>query len=237
MRLYVNGDSHAAAAEAVNQHAFAEDDSRYFYLGRAPHPENKAVSWAKRLSEVIKATLYLDAESASSNARIMRTTRSWLANNQPWWPETLVIVQWSTWEREEWIIDGAEYQVTASGIDDVPADHQDRYRQWVADLDWNQCVQKAHADIWAFHQELNSQGVKHVFFNGNNHFESLPETQCRDWGVAYIDPYNPKSTYDQWLKSHGFATVSPDSWHFGEDAHAAWSRFVLKYIINNNLMV
>ena len=50
MRIYVNGDSHTAAAEAVNQHAFAEDDGRYFYLGRAPHPANKRVSWAQRLS-------------------------------------------------------------------------------------------------------------------------------------------------------------------------------------------
>jgi hypothetical protein len=44
MILYVNGDSHTAAAEAVNPHAFAEDDSALFYLGRAPHPENLAVS-------------------------------------------------------------------------------------------------------------------------------------------------------------------------------------------------
>ena len=43
MMLYVNGDSHTAGAEAVNSHAFAEDDPDLFYLGRAPHPENLAV--------------------------------------------------------------------------------------------------------------------------------------------------------------------------------------------------
>jgi hypothetical protein len=38
MILYVNGDSHTAAAEAVNPHAFAEDDPiALFYMGRALH--------------------------------------------------------------------------------------------------------------------------------------------------------------------------------------------------------
>ena len=47
MILYVNGDSHTAAAEAVNPHAFAMDDRPLFYLGRAPHPDNVSVSWGK----------------------------------------------------------------------------------------------------------------------------------------------------------------------------------------------
>ena len=237
MRIYVNGDSHAAAAEAVNQHAFAEDDSRYFYLGRAPHPANKRVSWAQRLSEVIKATLYLDAESASSNQRIMRTTREWIDRQRSWLPETVIIIQWSTWEREEWWIDGTTYQVTASGIDDVPVNYQDRYRQWIADMDWQRVTERAHAEIWQFHQELEDLGARHIFFNGNNHFGKIPENQQRSWGTSYIGPYDAQSTYDQWLKSHGHHTVSPKSWHFGEDAHAAWSRFMLQYIMSNNFMV
>jgi hypothetical protein len=68
MILYVNGDSHTAAAEAVNQHAFAEDDGQYFYMGRAPHPNNLAVSWGKLLSLSLQVGFKCDAESASSNA-------------------------------------------------------------------------------------------------------------------------------------------------------------------------
>ena len=40
MILYTNGDSHTAAAECVNNHAFAQDDQKYFMMGRAPHPDN-----------------------------------------------------------------------------------------------------------------------------------------------------------------------------------------------------
>jgi hypothetical protein len=76
----VNGDSHAAAAEAVNPHAFAEDDIDYISLERQPHPENIEVSWAKQLSITVNAQLHLAAESASSNARISSFT-SWITSS------------------------------------------------------------------------------------------------------------------------------------------------------------
>ena len=51
MKIYINGDSHTVAAEAVNPHAFAEDDPEIFDLGREPHPDNLAVSWGKQLAD------------------------------------------------------------------------------------------------------------------------------------------------------------------------------------------
>jgi hypothetical protein len=98
MILYVNGDSHTAAAEAVNPHAFAMDDRSLFYMGRAPHPDNIAVSWGKLLSQALRAGFHCGAESASSNTRILRTTREWL-NTQTFNQDILIIVQWTTWER------------------------------------------------------------------------------------------------------------------------------------------
>lgn len=237
MRLYVNGDSHAAAAEAVNPHCFAEDDGNFGYLGRAPHPDNAKHSWARRLSDVLKCPLYLDAEAASSNDRILRTTRDWMVKQRRWLSETLVIIQWSTWEREEWFINNQWYQVNASGIDHVPPDHVMRYKRWIADINWNKCRNRAHTAIWDFHQELKNLGVRHIFFNGNSDFSAVEPDRRKDWGAAYIGPYAAEMTYDSWLRQQGYHTVSPESWHFGEDAHAAWSRFVLQYIVSNNLMV
>lgn len=234
MKLYVNGDSHTAAAEAVNLHAFAEDDGRYFYLGRAPHPDNIAVSWGKRLSEVLKAAFHCDAESASSNTRIIRTTREWINNNSPHLDQVLIIIQWSTWERQEWVDSlGRYYQVNASGIDDVPPELQQRYREFVANVNWHECNQRAHQEIWEFHQELVAQGIRHVMFNGNNHFQN---TEKRDWGTSYIAPYDSDKTFNSILRSNNFETVSPKSWHFGKDAHVFWSRFMLQYITVNQLL-
>lgn len=234
MILYVNGDSHTAAAEAVNAHAFAEDDPDLHYLGRLPHPSNLAVSWGKRLSEPLKASFKCDAESAASNQRIVRTTREWLAQTSN--KDLLMIIQWSTWERQEWLIDGIYYQITASGTDDVPAEHVQRYKQFIADLNWHQCRQQSHEDIWQFHLELQNQKIPHIFFNGNNHFGDLPESEHLDWGSSYISPYDTEMTFHQWLVNNGFDTVSPNSWHFGKEAHAAWSRFVLQYIIKNKFI-
>ena len=235
MILYVNGDSHSAAAEAVNQHAFAEDDTQFFYLGRAPHPANLAVSWGRVLADTLKATFKCDAESASSNARILRTARTW-ANTHLDRPDMLMLVQWSTWEREEWIIDGQPFQVNASGQDHVPKEHQQRYHDWILSLDWKKSQEYWHREIWCFHQELVAQGIRHVFFNGNNHFGDIAETARFDWGTNYILPYDSKSTFDQWLRRNGHETVAPNSWHFGRAAHAAWSRFVLQYCITNRMI-
>jgi hypothetical protein len=233
MILYVNGDSHTAAAEAVNPHCFAEDDGNLYMLGRNPHPANLAVSWGQKLAKLLNAEFYSDAESAASNARIMRTTRDWIHKNYDRLDRTIMVIQWSTWEREEWLIDGVYYQITASGTDDVPSEHQPRYKEFIAVVDWQQEAQQAHDDIWQFHLELLQQQTPHVFFNGNNSFDTIVER--KDWGNSYIDPYISEGTFDQRLRNAGFDTVNPKSWHFGAAAHCFWAQSMLQYVVNNNL--
>jgi hypothetical protein len=233
MILFVNGDSHTAAAEAVNPHAFAEDDADLAYLGRAPHPANLAVSWARRLSETLKAGFHCAAESASSNTRIMRTTRDWV-RQQVSYDDCLVIIQWSTWEREEWLHEGVYYQVGASGIDHVPQTLQEKYRSFVIGTDWKQKTEQAHSEIWAFHSYLEQQNIKHIFFNGNNDFALVKDQQ--DWGHSYIGPYDSQSTYNAIIRAQNIDTVAPNSWHFGPDGHATFHRFILDYIIKHKFL-
>ena len=232
--LYVNGDSHTAGAEAVNPHAFAEDDPSLFYLGRSPHPENLVVSWGKILSLTLRAGFRCDAESASSNSRIIRTTREWLSGGGKNHPDQLVIIQWSTWEREEWLHNGTYYQVGASGIDDVPQELQEKYRHFVIGTDWKYKTEQAHQDIWQFHNELKDQNIKHIFFNGNNEFSKI--TEQKDWGLNYIGPYDPTQTYDAVIRSAGIDTVMPGSWHFGRDGHSVFHRHILTYLIKNKFV-
>ena len=234
MILYVNGDSHTAAAEAVNAHAFAMDDGKLFYMGRAPHPDNLAVSWGRNLADTAKAVFHCEAESASSNDRILRTTRAWIDANQKEWYRTVMIIQWSTWEREEWEHAGTYYQVNASGTDQVPQALQEQYRNYIVGLDWEAKTQHAHSKIWAFHQELEEKNIPHVFFNGNNDFSTI--TERKDWGTSYIGPYHPDQTFHAILTKNGHDTVAPNSWHFGKMAHSFWARFMLQYCINNKFL-
>ena len=232
MILLVNGDSQAAGAEAVNSFAFAEDDGRFVYMGRKPHPDNINASWGYLLSIPLKAKFHCIAESASSNHRIIRTTRDYL-NSFDNREDLLVVIGWSTWERQEWLINGTYYQVNASGIDDVPESHQQKYKEFVANVNWQKCTSDAHETIWNFHNELKEKNIKHVFFNCNSHFSDIRDR--KDWGVNYIAPYDYTETFDYWLSAEGYHKVSPKSYHFGPDAHQAWKTKLMRYIIDNNL--
>jgi hypothetical protein len=163
----------------------------------------------------------------------MRTTRAWL-QQQHSLEDTLVIIQWSTWERQEWVHDDTWYQVNASGIDAVPKDLQDQYQQFISHVDWSETRQQAHNEIWQFHRELHLNHVRHVFFNGNSDFSGVENRH--DWGVNYMAPYDPANTYNSVLRNYDFATVRPDSWHFGKAAHCFWAQHVLNYIKHNNLV-
>jgi len=234
MILYVNGDSHAAAAECVNSHAWAKDDGFFWGLDRMPHPDNEKASFGCELANWLFAVLYLYAQSGCSNTRIMRTTREWIKQNPDAVKDCFMVIQWTTWEREEWWHEGHDFQVNASGIDDVPPELQERYKQFIVDVDWEKCRQRAHEEIWEFHKELEALGVRHVMFNGNNHFGGIADQ--KDWGVSYIGPYNSELTYDKVLRTNNFKTVNPESWHFGPEAHCFWGEYLLQYIKINQLL-
>jgi len=248
MILYVNGDSHAAAAEAVVPHSWAIDDDMFWGLGRRPHPDNERVSFGCELANWLNAILHLDAQSGCSNARIMRTTRDWIEKNQDHLDDVFMVIQWTTWEREEWWHDGRDYQVNASGVDLVPQALQEQYKKFVVSVDWPECTRRAHQEIWEFHCYLKQQGIKHLMFNGNSHFGMpycneknltvpvIAQDHRHDWGVSYIAPYSPEMTYNSILKSHGFECVNPTSYHFGVDAHCFWGEYLLQYIKTHNLL-
>lgn len=233
MIVYVNGDSHAAAAEAAVPYSWAEDDEFFWGLGRRPHPENERVSFGCELANQLYAILQCDAQAGGSNARIMRTTREWL-QAQPTTKDLFVVIQWSTWERQEWLYNNTWWQVNASGIDHVPDDLQQQYKEFVSNIDWNQARDQAHQDIWQFHNELQDQGIRHVMFNGNSHFGNIADQ--KDWGACYMDPYAADKTYDSVLRNNGFSPVNPDSWHFGPEAHCFWAEYMLQYINDNQLL-
>lgn len=227
MILYVNGDSHTAAAEAVNNYAFAEDDGNLWPAGREPHPDNLAVSWGKQLADRLGYDLVCQAESASSNDRIMRTTKQYLRSNKA--PD-LLILQWSTWEREEWLIGDTYYQVNASGIDIVPESHAQQYKEYVMNIDWVRKTHQAHTKIFNFHLYLKARSIPHLFFNGNNTFDDIINRY--NWEHCYIEPY--ANSFDHKMRNqfskrnHGF--------HYGPDAHQHWANYIHNYLIDNKLI-
>jgi hypothetical protein len=236
--LYVNGDSNSAGAEAVNSYCFAEDDPLYYGLGRQPHPDNLRVSYGCELANLIGAILECDAESASSNDRIVRTTYEHLTGVQGMFngnKPDLVVIGWTTWEREEWWDPESNryWQVNAGGIgNDWPDKIKARYKDYIANINMPSAMSIACNKIWALHNDLQKKNINHLFFNCFEPLSRMPEAE---WEGCYIEPYNPDFTYYNWLTKKGFKPVKPDSYHFGPDAHYAWAEFLYQTIVTKNL--
>ena len=231
MMLYANGCSHTAAAEAVVPAAFAVDNGRAG-IDRRPHPANLAASWCSHLARDLGMDLICDAESASSNDRILRTTREWVAANLGQLHNVFMVIQWTTWEREEWLHKGTWYQVNASGADWVPEELQQQYKQFVIDVNWTEKTQQAHEKIWALHTELENLQIPHLFYSGHSTFSDIQKHY--NWGANYLKPYNRSGSYNVILQQNGH---TPTKWyHFDAKGHCFWAKYLLQYIKHNNLV-
>lgn len=222
MILYVNGDSHSAGAEAVNDYCFAQDDSLYYDLGRLPHPDNEKASYGCLVANELFAVLHCDAESASSNDRILRTTREYIKQGKP----DVIIIGWSTHERQEWLHHDTYWQINSGGIgDDWPGLVKEKYKFYVTSINWIKCEQQEHEKIWQFHKELQEQEIPHLFFNSYSDFHNIP---MEDWEDCFIEPYNPDMTYYNYLKDQGLTALP--SYHYRADGHRKWAEYLMPHL-------
>jgi hypothetical protein len=200
--IYVNGDSHSAGAELINGYCFAADDRRFVAWGSRAHPEAIPHTYGYKIAQALNQPFFMDAESASSNARILRTTRQFLDETKDK-SKLFVIIGWASWEREEWKYQDGYIQITASGTDSVPESMEEEYKEWVVKQTPEE--HKRKQKIWRekiaqFSKELDDQNIKHIFF--------------------FIHKYQ------RYLLEQGYQTVN-GGYHFGIDAHTAWYKYLL----------
>ncbi|MBC8555657.1 MAG: hypothetical protein H8D23_39090 [Candidatus Brocadiales bacterium] len=207
MLLYSNGDGCSAGAEIVGNYCFAEEDEKHHALGKRAHPGAVPLTFSYKLAKTLNYGYMNDAESFSSNERILRTTKEFLDQSNQ---EVFLLIGWSRWDREE-------------------PHENNTYTDDLTSL--RQKAKKWHQLIYEFHLELQQQNIKHLFFNSYNHFddEQVPVAERKDWGDSYIDPYDINKTYYWYLKSN-FNTVNPNSYHFDEHGHTAWFKYLLPWL-------
>lgn len=223
MILYTNGDSHAAAAGAAVPYAYANDDIRYVTQGFRPHPDNLQASWSMHLSKMLGLGLKCDAESGSSNDRIIRKTREFLdAMPALGNPYTVMVIGWTSWETEEWVDEdtGEYHQITAAHTVDLPDKWKGRYRLWLNKTEYKQKESECHDKIWQLHLDLDERNIPHLFFNAMWHFQYVDK---HDWNDVYLEPYAADWSYVEWAKAHGFIQ---DKFHFGSEAHRRWAELL-----------
>ena len=200
--IYVNGDSHSAGAELINGYCFAADDRRFVAWGSRAHPEAVPHTYGYKIAQALNQPFFLEAESASSNARILRTTQKTISETKDK-SKLFVIIGWTGWGREEWEYQDGYIQVTASGTDSVPESMEEEYKEWVVKQTREEYKRKK--ELWSqkiaqFSKELDDQNIKHLFFHTNE--------------------------YTQYLREQGYQTVN-GGYHFGIDAHTAWYKYLL----------
>jgi hypothetical protein len=210
MMLYVNGDSHSHG------------------VGVAIHERFSNIVAHEFNQDTIN-----DAKVGASNQRILRTTQQYLETHRP----SLVLIGWSTWEREEWYYQNQYYDVNSSGHTGLPVELQEKYKEWVTKQTpetLNIKSQQFHDQIYQLHQELEQKNIKHLFFNCMYNFFNISDNQKKDWNNCYIGPYDNDSSYYWYLNNQGY--VSDEWYHFGSHGHAEWARKLINYIKEHNII-
>lgn len=210
MIVYVNGDSHS------------------YGIGVATHER-----FGDIVAQEFKQDTVNDATVGASNQRILRTTRNYLETQKP----NLVLIGWSTWEREEWPYKNQYYNVNSSGHTGLPVELHEKYKEWVNEQTPETLNAKSkywHDQIYQLHQELEQDNVKHLFFNCMYNFFNIQKDQKKDWNHCYIDPYDNNSSYYWYLNQQGYTA---DQWyHFKSDGHRAWADCLIKHVKEYNLL-
>jgi hypothetical protein len=198
------------------------------------HTVGSNTTISDRFSNLVASAFDADnvnlAKVGGSNTRILRTTQEYINNNSV----DLIVIGWTTWEREEWEYHSKYYDVNSSGHDVLPVELTDKYKNWVVKQTPETLIsksQKWHETIYNFHLELEQKNIKHLFFNCMyNFFQPLNEY---NWSNQYIGPYDNNSSYYWNLKNQG---IDADSWyHYGADGHAVWAKLLINYIKEHKL--
>lgn len=206
--IYFNGDSHTNGYGVELNQRYSHHVATYFNHASENH-----------------------SQGGASNQRILRTTREYLQTQRP----DLIVIGWTTWEREEWTFNNQFYNVNSSGYDALPAELEEEYRLWVSKQNEDSLKIKSdywHNEIWKFHQELSDKSINHVFFNCMYNFFDVDNQH--NWNHSFIGPYDNNMSYYWYLQSHGYTT--DHLYHYKSDGHKQWATVLIDFIESNKLL-
>ena len=120
------------------------------------------------------------------------------------------------------------YEVYASISDKDKIRYASEFIEFYDDLflimGWN--LNNSDVSIFNFHLMLNERKIKHLFFNNDSQHQSQ-----YDFKGCYME-----DAYTEYLKSLGHNTVILSDIYYGAKAHADWSKYILKHIVQRGLL-
>lgn len=177
------------------------------------------------------------AKNAASNYWMEHHIEYFLADRAKWPNDTMLVIGWTSWERQEWPWQYQNYSVSAGPNYGVPDAMMARYRAWKQNLT-DDMVQEAkaswHDRIYQCHEMLRSHSVPHLFWLTYDSFHDA--TEQRDWHSSFHAPYHDDGDMYHWLTARGHETPGDDPYHFGAEAHRAWAYQLVKHVRENRLI-
>jgi len=177
------------------------------------------------------------ARFGASNKQIIRRTNEWIDNQSD---DLTVLIGWSTWEREEWLIDGEYINVDQFSLNDIPANALDRYNEWRKKVDNTPDYMTKKAIEWnhKIHHYIKYLKSKNIKFIMWNNYIALDRVEGQDNDIIeYIHPYDDDYTmYDYLSRVNNHNPFEDDPYHFDAKGHKIWADFLIGYIEENNLL-
>jgi hypothetical protein len=221
--LWVNGDSHTAGSYS---------------------PAEVKNTFSQQVAQHFQFDLTNIALPGGSNQRIIRTTIEALPKLDP--RDTFILIGWSSWERTEWYYNNQWHKICGDPGYKIPDFIQQRWqenneyfqRHFVdrsAEQEIWRCAKEQEHAIWTFHQLLNNLGYRFLFYLGCEYpfFYQQELDQGVDSKLPWLpgtwahDPYQ-ETGFSHYSQQQGF--VRDNRWHFGQDAHDAWTQVLIPQV-------
>jgi hypothetical protein len=224
MRYFAMGDSNMIGVNTDPKHRNYGPSADNFFNIVAKHFDFKFDCFAK---------------NGASNEHIIRITEQWINNTDCDNKEKFVFIGWSTWERQEYLIDNQYYDIDGwliNNAHNLPPE---------LEVHMNQLNQKIKSDpnfmdelsqdwakrIHAFAKSLEERGIGYFFWNA--YMKLLPPIDLDNFQFdhRYLMPYTDCFNQYFYLKKvRNYNPFPEDPYHFDSDGHRLWAEFLIQYI-------
>ena len=231
MIIYFNGDSNTAGTELAN-----------------PAQQGFAAKLAKKLD----ASIINHSIAGASNDKIFRTTETYLSEckNKNQFPD-LIIIGWTEWIREDWVIDGEYHSLNSFGLMDPQNVDPARFTAYKKHQAHNVCYSYYLAKYFStrihnLHLMLEHLKIPHLFFSATrpftwweDHFgekEHYGPHFRLEWNNCYFRPYDQRGAMIFWAEDQGYKPVTPLWYHYPEATQEAWADLLYDHIKQHNIV-
>lgn len=185
----------------------------------SPNVNNMVAVFSSNLDQTFKCW----SKNGASNHWIETHIEYFLADHS--WPtDTLLLVGWTSPEREEWPWLYNNISVCGGPDFGVPAAIKARYQQWKQTLteEYLQSRMKMwHDRIYSCHLRLRTKSVPHLFWTTYDNFKSMQDR--REWHGNFFQPYDLDGCMCRFLQAQNIKSLHDDPFHYDDHAHRVWA--------------